>query len=303
VTRLIALLAAATLALPAGRAAAGSHVIQVHPGPGAIQDALARAHAGDVLNLHAGTYRVPEGLVIGTSVVIRSAGDGPVTVDGRCRVQYTIRAAASGVRIRGLRVVGAAEGFGSYPAEIDFVAVKGGEVSGSVAVDTCKHASGEGGAEYGISVFSSGPIQVLDNRTSGFTDSGIYIGAISDTGAGTLRVEGNRSWANARGVIVEDSSGSIAVAGNRLHHNRRVGVEGTINAGLYLHNSDGVRIRDNSITGDDENGIWLDQDSSDNRVVDNTISGHAADLHNDGTGNCFAGNSYSTSTGSVSQAC
>ena len=42
----------------------------------AIQDALAQAHAGDTLNLHAGRYRVPNGLVVGKSVVIRSAGIG-----------------------------------------------------------------------------------------------------------------------------------------------------------------------------------------------------------------------------------
>ena len=301
--RAIALIAAAMIALLAPPAGAAPHVIQVQPGPNAIQDALAKAHRGDILNLHAGTYRVADEIVIGKTVTVRSAGDGPVTVDGRCQVNSTIRAAANGVRIRGLRVVGAAEGFGDYPAEIDFTAVRGGEVSGSRALDTCKNASGEGGAEYGISVFSSGPIQVLDNRTSGFTDSGIYIGAISDTGNGTLRVEDNVSWANARGVIVEDSSASIAVLGNTLHHNRRVGVEGSTNAGLFLHNSDGVRIRGNAIAGDDENGIWLDPDSDHNRVVDNSISGNAADLHNDGSANCFTGNSYSTSTGDVGTAC
>ncbi len=302
-TRVAALTATAVITLLGLPAGAAPHVIQVHPGPNAVQDALAHAHPGDILNLHAGVYREPVGLEIRTSVVVRSAGDGPVTLDGRCKVQYTILATANGVRLRGLRVVGAVEGFGPYPAEIDFTAVRGGEVSDSVAADTCKDASGDGGAEYGISVFSSGPVQVLRNHTSGFTDSGIYIGAISDTGNGTLRVEDNHSWANSRGVIVEDSSGSIAVAGNTLHHNRRVGVEGSTNAGLFLHNSDGVRIIGNAIAGDDENGIWLDPASEHNRVVDNTISGNADDLHNDGSANCFTGNSYSTSTGDVGTAC
>jgi parallel beta-helix repeat protein len=301
--RAVVLAAIAMIALLAPPAGAAAHVIQVHPDPNAIQDALAKAQAGDILNVHAGTYRVPDGVDVGKRVTVRSAGDGVVTIDGRCGVQYTILVTASGVHIRGLRVVGAAEGFGAYPAEIDFVSVRGGEVSGTTAIDTCRDTSGDGGAEYGISVFSSGPIQVLDNRTSGFTDSGIYIGAISDTGNGTLRVQDNVSWANSRGVIVEDSSGSIAVLGNTLHHNRRVGVEGTTNAGLFLHNSDGVRIRGNSIARDDENGIWLDADSDQNRVVDNTISGNAADLHNDGSANCFTGNSFSTSTGDVGTAC
>ncbi|HXJ64260.1 MAG TPA: NosD domain-containing protein [Actinomycetota bacterium] len=285
------------VALATAPASARQRVIQVHPGPNAIQDALDPAHAGDVLNLHSGVYRVPDGLVVDKGVVVRSAGDGTVTIDGRCKVGYTIHVTASNVRLRGLRVVGAAEGSDPFPAEVHFFGVQTGEVSGSVAVDTCKDGSGDGGAEYGISVFSSGPIQVVGNETYGFTDSGIYIGAISDTGNGTLRVQDNVTHSNARGVIVEDSSASIAVVGNRMFHNQRSGVEGSINAGLFLHNSDGVRIRDNTIANDDENGIWLDPDSANNRVVGNTISGHHADIRNDGTGNCFTGNTFTTHAG------
>ena len=145
--------------------------------------------------------------MIDKGVVVHSAGDGTVTVDGRCLVRFTIEATASGVRLRGLRVVGAAEGFGPYPAEVDFAAVRTGEVSGSTTVDTCKDASGDGGAEYGISVFGSGPIQVVGNETSGFTDSGIYIGGDHRTrgaarcGSGTTsptRTPAASSWRTRR---------------------------------------------------------------------------------------------------------
>ena len=283
--------------------AVGQRIIQVHPGPNAIQDALADAHAGDVLNLHAGVYRVPEGLAVGKAVVVQSAGDGTVTIDGRCKVGFTIQVSTNGVRLRGLRVVGAAEGFDLFPAEVHFSGVQTGEVSGSVAVDTCKDASGDGGAEYGISVFTSGRIQVVGNETNGFTDSGIYIGNITDTGNGTLRVQDNVTHSNSRGIIVEDSSASIAVTGNRIHHNQRVGVEGSTNAGIFLHNSDQVRVRDNTIVNDDENGIWLDPTSDHNRVIGNTISGHDEDIRNDGSDNCFTGNTFTTHTGEVSQGC
>jgi parallel beta-helix repeat protein len=298
---LVAGLAAVALALvPVAPAGAAPRTVQVHPGPQALQHALASAHAGDTLNVHAGTYRVPEGLVVAKPVVIKSAGDGVVTVDGRCKVHYTIQATANNVRLRGLRVVGAAEGFGAYPAEIDFIGVTTGEVSGSVAVDTCKVVGA--GAEYGVSVFSSGPVKVLDNETSGFADSGIYIGAITDTGDGTLVVAGNDSFRNVRGIIVEDSfGGSISVTGNRIHHNQRSG--GETNAGIYLTNSDRVRLSGNTVATDDEDGIVLDGASDHNRVVDNTISGHTADLRNDGSGNCFTGNTFATSSGDVSHAC
>ena len=93
------------------------------------------------------------------------------------------------------------------------------------------------------------------------------------------------------------------MTGNRIHHNRRVGVEESVNAGIFLHNSDRVRLRDNTIANDDENGIALDVASDHNRVIGNTISGHAADIRNDGSGNCFSGNTFATHEGDVSQAC
>ena len=296
----LAFLVVASLAAVPAPAVAAPRIIEVHPGPHAIQDALGGAHAGDILNVHTGAYRVPNGLVVNKSVVIRSAGDGVVTVDGRCKVRYTIQATANNVRLRGLRVIGADEGFGDYPAEVDFMFVTTGEVSNSLAVDTCKAAGG--GAEYGISVFQSGPVKVLDNETSGFSDSGIYIGAIVDTGSGTLVVRGNHTHNNVRGVIVEDSAGgTIAVVGNRVRHNLRPGGETT--AGIYLTSSDGVRVNANTVTNDGEDGIVLDANSDGNRVIGNAISRHDTDLRNDGTGNCFTGNTYATHTGDVSTAC
>ena len=76
-----------------------------------------------------------------------------------------------------------------------------------------------------------------------------------------------------------------------------------MNAGIFLHNSDQVRLRDNTIANDDENGIWLDEASDHNRVVGNTISGHAANVRNDGGANCFTGNVFTTHAGDVGQAC
>jgi parallel beta-helix repeat protein len=276
-------------------AEADPRVFQVHPGPNAIQSALAAAHANDILNLHAGVYRVPNGLTVNKPIVIRSAGDGVVTIDGRCQVGFTIDVNANNVRLRGLRVVGADEGFDSHPAEVFFSFVTTGEVSGSVAANTC------GGAEYGISVFNSGPIKVLDNTAFGFDDSGIYIGGIVNTGDGTLMVRGNRSRDSMQGIIVENSSGTIAVVDNRVRHNLRDGP--LANAGIYVRNSDGVRIRDNAITNNGADGIVLDPTSDLNRVIGNTLANHDVDLRNQGSGNCFTGNTFATSEGDVSDPC
>jgi parallel beta-helix repeat protein len=233
------------------------------------------------------------------SVVIRSAGDGMVTITGMCRVRATIAAEANHVRLRGLRVVGAADGFGFFPTEIDFTGVRAGEVSDSVAVDTCR-SSGHG-AEYGINVFGSGPVKVLDNDTFGFEDSGIYIGGISDTGHGTLMVRGNESHGSVRGIIVEDSSAEVAVVGNLVHDNRRGG--DLTNAGIFLHSSDGVRIRDNVVTDNGDDGIVLDENSDLNRVIGNDVHGHTTDIRNDGESNCFTDNAYDTSAGDLSEPC
>jgi parallel beta-helix repeat protein len=299
---LIAALVAGALFGSAAPAQADPTVIQVQPGPHAIQDALQQAHGGDILNLHAGVYRQPQGLRVNKSVVIRSAGDGVVTITGQCKVNATISVVANKVRLRGLRVVGAADGFGFFPTEIDFRGVQSGEVSNSMAVDTCGGSGHR--AEYGINLFNTGPVKVLDNLTSGFVDSGIYVGGIDGTWDATLMVRGNETRGNVRGIIVEDSSATIAVVDNLVRHNLRDSPDdGFTNAGIYLHSSDGVRIRDNTVRNNGPDGIVLDGNSDFNRVIANAVHDHTTDLRNDGASNCFSDNDYDTSSGNVSDAC
>jgi parallel beta-helix repeat protein len=287
----VAVALVAAMLVAGGSANADPAVIQVHPGPHAIQDALEQAKRNDILELHAGIYRQPHALRVDKSVVIRSAGDGVVTISGMCKVNDTIVLAANNVRLRGLRVVGAADGFGFFPSEIDFNGIRTGEVSNSIAQDTCDEP-----AEYGINVFNGGPIKVLDNETFGFTDSGIYIGGINDTGNGTLMVRGNLTHGNDRGIIVEDSTARVVVLENVVRHNRLQG-EFPTNTGIFLHASDGVRVRGNTVTNNGEDGIWLDENSDHNRVIGNVVHGHTTDLRNDGQSNCFSDNDYDTAGG------
>ena len=77
-----------------------------------------------------------------------------------------------GVTLRNLKVEGADEGFGDYPAEVFLVGVPSGKVTNVRTIDTCH-------AEYGISAFSTGPVKVTDNFGRGFDDSAIYIGTIT----------------------------------------------------------------------------------------------------------------------------
>jgi parallel beta-helix repeat protein len=289
--RLVILSIALATSLPpvAGAAVAPEtpgNVIEVFPGPNALNGALNRAQAGDTLLIHTGTYR-EHVTITKNDLTLMVAGDGPVTVDARCHARFTIAVRANGVLIDGLRVTGADEGFGPFPTEVDFTDLLFGTIRNSSIRDTCN-------AEYGVNVYRGGAIKILNNTTSGLSDAGIYIGGIISTGGDTLDARGNRSFGNTHGVIVEDSAGGIIrVWGNDIHDN-------TAN-GIFVMNSDAVRIKDNSVTDDGQSGIELDPSSDGNLVARNTVSGHSFDLSNDGgTGNCWRDNAYGTSRGDIS---
>jgi len=276
--------------------------IEVRPGPAAINKALAKAHNGDLLRIHDGTYH--EAFDVTKRVTLRGVGGRPL-IDARCKSRATISTTQSGVKLDNLEVVGAAENSdqGPFPSEVDFRSVATGKIHDLVIHDTCGNTAD--GAEYGINVFSSGPVEVSNNRiTGGFSDAGIYIGGIVDTGTGQLQVINNASYLNHQGVIVEDSgfSGIVVVSNNNIHHNIGAGVEGN-RSGIFLHNSDKVRMRDNTIRNNGDFGINIDPNSDNNRLFDNTVNSNPTDLENDGSGNCGSGNSFGSTSGNPLGSC
>jgi len=279
---------------------AGAATIEVKPGRNAIPRAIAKAHAGDLLRIHDGTYG--GGFDIDKRVTLRGVGGRPV-IDGRCNHRATISTAHSGVHLDHLKVVGAAEGFGQFPSEVDFRGLARGTIHDLVIHDTCGYVPD--GAEYGINVFNSGQVEVSGNRIAGgFSDAGIYIGGIVDTDGGRLLVTGNASYLNHQGVIVEDSgfNGIVVVSNNRIHHNSGNGVEGN-RSGIFLHNSDKVRMRSNTIRNNGDFGIDIDPNSDDNRLFDNTVNSNPTDLENDGSGNCGSGNAFGSVSGNPLGGC
>jgi parallel beta-helix repeat protein len=191
------------------------------------------------------------------------------------------------VELRGLRVVGADEGFGPFPSEVDFSNVAFGRARDLVLRDTCD-------AEYGINVFDTGPVSLIGNEARGFSDAGLYVGGIEDTHGGAISVRGNETYGNNRGVIVEDSTGGrIVVRDNELHDNRAPG-EGEP-TGIWLHDSDGVRIVGNSITDSGELGIHLSVGSDANVLNDNVVRRNPTNLLDEGSGNCGSGNRFGSS--------
>ena len=289
------LLLATTLALVASFATSALAVpratIQVYPGPNALANALAAAHSGDTLNIHAGTYNERVTVNKANLKLQAAAGSRPI-IDGQCGGTYTIRVIAGGVTTTGLRIRGA------IYAELSYENVSGGTVTNTIVRDTCE-------AEYGINLFNAGSVLVQDNSASGFGDAGVYIGGINSANA-VLRTLSNTLFNNARGIIVEDSftsSVQIRLKYNDIHDNGKPG-EAPV-GGIYITNSDRVVIRSNTVTNNGPMGIELNQFSDLNKVIGNTVTGHTFDLKNDAgnSGNCFTGNTYNTSQGNVGTPC
>jgi parallel beta-helix repeat protein len=264
-------------------APAGARTLDVRPGEDAIANALARASNGDTLRIHFGRYR--ESLEITKRVsLVGAPGEQRPRIDGRCRTGETIAVRANGVELRRLNVAGADEGFGVAPSAVTFVGVATGRASKLRIRDSCD-------AEYGINVFNTGPVQIKGSRARGFSDAGFYVGGITATPGGSIRVLDSDAIGNNRGVIVEDTEpGHVAVGRNLLARNRRLGHGPP--TGIWLHNADGVRIFENAVKANGEYGVHLDPSSDGNRLLRNEASGNPTNLLDEGSGNCGSGNRF-----------
>jgi parallel beta-helix repeat protein len=278
----LAVAAVLLVAAPAGAKHKRKPGIYVSPGPDAISKAIDRAKAGQTIRIRRGRYH--EALVIDKPVRLMAAGKIRPVIDGDCATQFTVAVRSSNVILRRLRVVGADEGHGAFPSEVDFNSVSTGRARGLIVKDTCD-------AEYGINVFGTGPIELLNNEArGGFSDAGIYIGGITDTQGGALRVKGNISYGNNRGIIVEDSSGvDLRVTANRLYANTIPAGEGEP-SGLFLHRSDGILTFGNFIHDNGHYGIHLDDGSENNVLIGNAVSSNPINFLAESSGNCGSGN-------------
>jgi nitrous oxidase accessory protein len=263
---------------------AAAATVDVLPGPGALGAAVAAAAPGDKLLVQPGTYG--ESIVVDKPLTIVGARDGrrPV-IDGGCGARVTVAVTVGGVSLRWLKVIGADEAAGGYPSSVDFSNLSGGSARELKLVDTCD-------AEYGINVFQTGPLELRDNEAIGFSDAGIYVGGISDTGGGSIRISGNSTHDNNQGLLIEDSGGSavdIRLRKNVADHNTLHGEGNPV--GIMIRNSDGVVIEGNRARHNRAYGIQLDAESDGNRLFDNVFRHNGVDdAFDQGTRNCGAGN-------------
>jgi nitrous oxidase accessory protein len=257
-------------ALPAG---ASAHRIEVFQGD-SIRHAVKEANPGDAVIVHPGKYRTH--LKIDKKINLVGVGSKRPIIDAGCQANDTIKVTSPGVTVTGFQVQGAdmVSALEPYPAEVYFDGVMSGKATDLRTIDTCD-------AEYGVSVFNSGPVKVTANYGKGFSDSAIYIGGITDTPDGTLTVQGNTAVESGSGLIVENSlfDTNISVTRNSLN--------GNTNDGLLLQNSDGVLIKDNTANGNGDYGYHADLLSSENIFKDNVADANGVGpLLDENGGNC-----------------
>lgn len=270
---------AASSAAPAGPGGL-ARVVVSKPSPRVIGEAIAAVAPGGTIRIQRGRYR--ESLLIEKpGVKLVAAGKGRPTIDGRCEFPSAVTIHSGGVTLKGLKVQG-----GREFANVDFSGAPSGRAHDLKLRNTCD-------AEYGINAFATGAVQITNNRATGFTDAGIYVGGISSTPNGTLLVGDNETVGNNKGVIVEDSAGGdIAVFSNEIHDNDIPGIGEEV--GIFVNASDGVRIESNRIRANGGVGLELTPNSDNNQITDNEITDNPTDVRNEGLGNCGSGNTFAT---------
>ena len=276
---LVAALAALGAALPS---AAGAATINVHPGPNAIQKAINKADGGDTLRIHDGTY--PETLEVDKRLTLKGV-DGRPLINGRCDAQSTIDAVNDGVALKHLSVKGGDQ----YGANYEFV--NAGSVENTVFRESCD------GALYGINVFQTGHMKLLDNDGQGFTDAGIYVGGLQDIGDKPFVIRGNNMHGNNIGILVEFGADGldVRVVNNRANGNDHEGESAP--AGIRLRDNNDVLLQGNVANNNGDYGIHLDSGSDDNTLLDNAADDNGTfDLFNEGD-NCGVGNDFGSVSG------
>jgi parallel beta-helix repeat protein len=255
-----------------------------------------RADGGDTLRLSAGVYH--GGVVVEKSLTIRGPREGRrALVNGRCREAFTILILDGKVTLSHLGVTGAAdEVAGQYgAAEINFIEGGRGRANNLKVRESCD------GTFYGINVFDTGDVTVTDGVLSGYLDAAVYVGGIRDP-RDSVTVRGNVTKGNNYGILIEDSltQPQIAITRNETPRN----AAGLSSAGIYIRNSDGVLIEQNSSAGNGVSGVWIDQNSDFNALFNNTaLANGVADLQNDGEDNCGSGNTFGIQAGAPLAQC
>lgn len=287
----VAVLTVSLLALVVGSADARAKSVAVQPGTNAIQKAVDRANPGDVLRIAKGRY--VEDVIVDKRLKLWGVDERRPTIDGNCNTNLTLAVSHAGVVLKHLKVVGAGEGIGSHPSQVDFRFVGRGTANDLLLRETC---GPDAAAQYGINLLGTRRVNVIDSvAKGGFTDAGIYLGSIPGTGSGSTVVRGNESFNNTVGMIVEESHGDIRVLDNRVHRNTVPGVHDP--GGILINLVLGGLFANNTVTDNGMFGVALTPGTNDNVLNQNVITGNPLDVFDQGAGNCGSGNTIGAGPG------
>lgn len=257
--------------------------VVVPPGPGTpVQDAIDAAAPGDTIRLTLGVY--VEHLVISKSLKlrgVRSTSTKPNdTTDlyGSCAAGPVITIAADGVQVRGILIERDSEGgidvVGRTNVKLKDVFVASNcasETAPAINVAQSTHVTMNHVWPAGLGVRPVGPAGIR----------------IADAPAkGRVRLATSIAGGYDVGVLLEnDGPASVTVSSSYINGSDK---------GIVLENTSGASIVHNRQIINTTTGIEIDATSTDNLISGNHISGSVTDVVDNGTGNCWRNNTYTT---------
>jgi len=274
----------------------GASIISVSPGPGTpVQDAINAAAPGDTVLLAAGNY--PEAVVVDKRLHLRGAGNIHTAlsyIDAGCNAPTALTIAADDVTVQGLF---------AHSGTVSAISVQNRHRVRFKVVGAVAYGAGTGlgcGTElYGFDVSQSTRVKISDSAlygsifgapgTMGFLTAGIYLHDLAPRAG--INIERTFSTGHVNGFVIENAMGPAAV---RIHHDYTAAHD----TGILLKNSSHIRVQSSYVNALDNTspivGIHLDATSSDNGIFTNNVSGYNTDVLDDGTNNCWRGNTFIT---------
>ncbi|MBK7951664.1 MAG: right-handed parallel beta-helix repeat-containing protein [Deltaproteobacteria bacterium] len=202
-----------------------------------VQERIARARPGDVIELPAGKFTLERPLTLTTrDLVLRGQGSSRTRLDFSRQESgaQSLLVMGAGIAVEGLAIVD--------PLADGLVARNSGRITVSdVSVEwITREISTRGG--YGIYPINCSDVTIERSFVQGAREAGIYVGQ-------TLRgmVRDNRVEKNVVGIDIENSH-EIQVEGNQVRDNS-VGIVVSARPNLFQPRSHGNRIGDNRIAG------------------------------------------------------
>lgn len=269
----------AVAAMPAG---VHARSVVVSPGPGTpLGDAIAGARPGDVITLADGVYS--EAVVIDKPLGFRTAQPwnvAQVVIDAGCSVPTAVTVASNDVwwRLGGVTIRGGTE------SAVDVLGTSGFIVHRFRAERTCP------ATRFGLRIDAATRAKVNRFDVDGFVEAGVLVAHLPEQARMTVAHGFARHC--GRGVLAEDDLSGLLL--------KDIEITDSEIAGIELRDTAAVKVKINRINGKLDGstavGIWAGPGSTGSLLLGNEIAGHVADVADDGTSNCWKGNTFTSGT-------